>query len=419
MKFLPKLQKQNETARKQYIDWVAKARPKQISPAGSWNIWLILAGRGWGKTRTGSQDVVHYALTNPNTRCAVVAPTFGDLRRVCFEGDSGILSIIPEDCYYKGSKGKGYNKSAVEINLYNGSIIQGYAAIEPDRFRGPQYHRAWCDELASWRYPEAYDQLQFGMRLGTHPQTVITTTPRPTELIKGIMGRDDAMITTGSTFENKDNLAPSALKAFKERYEGTRLGRQELYAEILDDFEGALWTYSMIEKQRVKVLPEMQRIVVGVDPAVTNNVNSDETGIIVAGKGVDQKYYIVDDVSGKMSADNWAKVAINAYYKYKANMIIAEVNNGGDLVERLIRGIDNMVKYKSVSATRGKLVRAEPISALYEQEKVSHCGIFKTLEDQMCSYTGDRHKSPDRLDAMVWAMTELTSSSKQAMWRIT
>jgi len=419
MRYLNNLPKPSETARKQYINWLRISRPKQISPSGDWNVWLILAGRGWGKTRTGSQDIVHYALTNGNTRCAVVAPTFSDLRRVCFEGDSGILSIIPEDCYYRQSRTRGYNKSVVEIHLYNGSMIQGYAAIEPDRFRGPQYHRAWCDELASWRYPEAYDQLQFGMRLGQHPQTVITTTPRPTELIKGIMKRDDAHITTGNTFENKDNLAPSALKAFKERYEGTRLGRQELYAEILDDFEGALWSYAMIEKGRTRELPEMRRIVVGVDPAVTNNVNSDETGIIVAGKGVDENYYIIDDVSGKMSADNWAKTAINAYYKYKANMIIAEVNNGGDLVGRLIRGIDNMVKYKSVSATRGKLVRAEPISALYEQGKVFHSGTFKILEDQMCSYTGDRHKSPDRLDAMVWAMTELSSSSKQAMWRIT
>ena len=419
MNYLSKLQKPSETARKQYINWLAKSRPKQIHPSGDWNVWLILAGRGWGKTRTGAQDIVHYGSTNNNVRCAVVAPTFGDLRRVCFEGDSGILSIVPEECYYKGSRSKGYYKSGVEIYLYNGSRIQGYAAIEPDRFRGPQYHRAWCDELASWRYPEAYDQLQFGLRLGLKPQTVITTTPRPTELIKNIMKREDAVITSGDTFENKDNLAPSALQAFKERYEGTRLGRQELYAEILDDFEGALWSFSMIEKQRTRTLPEMKRVVKGIDPAVTNNIHSDETGIIVAGKGVVDKYYIIDAVDGKMTADNWARVSINAYHKYQANMLIAEVNNGGDLVERVIRGIDNTVKYKSVSATRGKLVRAEPISALYEQGKVSHCGSFKVLEDQMCSYTGDRHKSPDRLDAMVWAMTELTSSSKQAMWRIT
>lgn len=418
MRYLPKLQKPSEIARKQYIDWVKKARPKQITPRGDWNTWLILAGRGWGKTRTGAQDVVHYATTNPNVRCAVVAPTFGDLRRVCFEGDSGILSIIPEECYYKQARSKGYNKSAVEIHFYNGSIIQGYAAIEPDRFRGPQYHRAWCDEVAAWRYPDSYDQLQFGMRLGRKPQTVITTTPRPNDLIKGLMKKEDTLITKGNTFENEDNLAPSALKAFKERYEGTRLGRQELYAEILDDFEGALWTYKNIEQNRARQLPEMQKIVVGVDPAVTNNINSDETGIVVAGKGVDEKYYIIDDVSGKMTADNWARVAINAYHKYQANIIVAETNNGGDLVERLIRSIENTVKYKSVSATRGKLVRAEPISALYEQNKVSHCGVFKQLEDQMCSYTGDRHKSPDRLDAMVWAMTNLISSSGQAIWRI-
>ena len=297
-------------------------------------------------------------------------------------------------------------------------MIQGYAASEPDRMRGPQYHRAWCDELAAWRYPDAWDQLQFGMRLGKRPQTIVTTTPRPTPLIRGLYAREDSVVTTGSTFENKDNLAESALQLFKDRYEGTRIGRQELYAEILDELEGALWTYNMIEETRVRETPEMKRVVVGVDPAVTNTEDSDETGIVVCGLGVDDRYYIIDDVSGKMSADAWAKTAINAYYKHKASRIIAEVNNGGDLVERLIRTIDKNIPYKKVHATRGKLTRAEPISALYEQKKVSHIGVFTKLEDQMCSFIGNKASSPDRLDAMVWAMTEISKSSMTAQWRI-
>ena len=400
------------------INWLKTARQKQIAPSGNWNVWLILAGRGWGKTRTGAQDIVSYALRNKDVRCAVVAPTFGDLRRVCFEGSSGIISLLSEELYANGKKKSGYNRSSVEIHLFNGSIITGYAASEPDRMRGPQYHRAWCDELAAWRYPDAWDQLQFGMRLGTNPQTVVTTTPRPTPLIRLLHDREDCKVTTGSTFENEANLAESALKLFKERYDGTRLGRQELYAEILDEIEGALWSYNMIEETRVREAPEMQRVVVGIDPAVTSNEHSDETGIVVCGLGLDGRYYILDDVSGKMTADAWAKTAINAYYKHKASRIIAEVNNGGDLVERLIRTIDKNIPYTKVHASRGKIIRAEPISALYEQKKVSHVGIFTKLEDQMWSFTGEKASSPDRLDAMVWAMTEISKSSMTAQWRI-
>tara|TARA_R100000329_G_scaffold141116_1_gene123711 strand:- start:107 stop:1345 length:1239 start_codon:yes stop_codon:yes gene_type:complete len=402
---------------KLYNNWYKTARSKQLKRRGDWNIWLILAGRGWGKTRTGAMDIILYALMHPNVRCAVVAPTSGDLRRVCFEGVSGIVNNIPHECYKDGLNS--YNKSTSEIELFNGSKIMGFSASEPDRFRGSQYHRAWCDELASWRYPDAFDQLQFGMRLGQRPQTLITTTPRPTNIIKSLMDRKDVLLVQGNTFENKDNLADSALDLFRERYEGTRLGRQELYAEILEDFEGALWTYSQIDATRVDTVPEMSRIVVGIDPAVTANENSDETGIVVAGRGVDDRFYILEDLSGKHTADNWGRIAINAYYRHKANMLIAETNNGGDLVGRLIRSIDTTVKYKSVTATRGKILRAEPISALYEQKKVSHCGIFKQLEDQMCSYNGHSKKSPDRLDALVWALTDLSSSSRTPMWRVT
>jgi predicted phage terminase large subunit-like protein len=397
--------------------WQDTARDAQVTPHGDWDLWLILAGRGWGKTRTGATDIAFYALTNPETICAVVTPTFGDIKRVAFGGVSGLMSIIPKECLMKG-RGQGYNSSSAEIRLYNGSKIMGFSATEPDRLRGPQFHRAWCDELASWQYADTFDQLMFGLRLGERPQCIVTTTPKPVPIIQNLIKRTNIVITKGNTFDNADNLAPSALRMLKEKYENTRLGRQELYAEVLDDVEGALWSPSMIEKTRVKQIPEMQRVVVAIDPAVSNNEDSDETGIIVVGKGFDNRYYILEDLSDRMSADTWANVAINAYYKHKCDRIIAEVNNGGDLVERLIRTVDKEVPYKKVHASRGKLVRAEPISALYEQEKVSHVGSFPKLEDQMCSYTLDSKSSPDRLDALVWGLTELSKSSGQAIWRV-
>jgi phage terminase large subunit-like protein len=266
-----------------YTDWLKTARPKQIQPKNDHNIWLILAGRGWGKTRTGAQDIALYALRNANTYCAVIAPTFGDLKRVCFGGPSGLLSIIPKECYLKSPDTKGYSSSVLEIRLHNGSKIIGYAASEPERLRGPQFHRAWADELAAWKYPQAFDQLTFGLRLGDNPQCVITTTPKPTKLIKDLMEREDVQVTTGNTFENEENLADTALTMLKERYEGTTLGRQELYAEIIEDFEGALWSNRMIEESRLSENEEreLQQIIVAIDPAVTANVDSDETRIMV------------------------------------------------------------------------------------------------------------------------------------------
>ena len=404
-----------------YNDWLNTARDSQLTPPrdiyGDYSIWLILAGRGWGKTRTGAMDVIFYALRNPEVQIAVVTPTFGDIRRVAFGGVSGILKQLPPECMLQG-RGRGYNASASEITLFNGSKIMGFSATEPDRLRGPQFHRAWCDELAAWQYPDTFDQLMFGLRLGTNPQCVITTTPKPTQLIRNLMKRTNMVITRGSTFENEANLAPAALEQLREKYDNTRLGRQELYAEVLDDTEGALWNYKNLDETRVVKIPEMQRIIVGIDPAVTNNEGSDETGIIIAGKGIDGRYYVLDDVSGKMTPDGWCRLAIDMYYKYQADRIVAETNNGGDLVERLIRTIDNDVAYTPVHASRGKLVRAEPIAALYEQRKVSHVGMFSELEEQLCSFTVGSRQSPDRLDALVWALTELSQSSGTAMWRI-
>ena len=404
-----------------YIDWLDTARPAQITPqSDDWNIWLILAGRGWGKTRTGAADCVLSACRNPETQVAVVTPTFGDLKRTAFEGPSGILKSLPEGCVMKG-RGRGYNSSGASIRLYNGSQIMGFSATEPDRLRGPQFHRAWCDELAAWRYPETFDQLMFALRLGKNPKCVVTTTPRPTPIIRQLMDRDDVKVTTGSTFENADNLAESTLRMLRDKYEGTTLGRQELYAEVIDAMEGALWKPSMIEETRLRKdeEKELTRIIVAVDPAVTNNQDSDETGIVVVGKDAQNRYYVLEDLSGQYSADGWGRIAVRAFYEWQADQIVAEVNNGGDLVERLIRSIDSTISYRAVHATRGKLVRAEPVAALYEQGRVHHMGIFPELESQMCTYTGERLKpSPDRLDALVWGLAELSKSKGDITWRI-
>ncbi len=422
---MTKLQRQGHLATSTlYNEWQSTARDSQITPPqsiyGDYNIWLILAGRGWGKTRTGAMDTIMYALRNPEVQVAVVTPTFGDIRRVAFGGISGIIKNLPQECLMSG-RGKGYNASASEITLYNGSKIMGFSATEPDRLRGPQFHRAWCDELAAWFYPDTFDQLMFGLRLGDNPQCVITTTPKPVPLIRNIMKRKGLVITRGSTFENEANLAPAALENLKEKYANTRLGRQELYAELLDDSEGALWNYRNLDETRVTKdeVPELRRIIVAIDPAVTNNEGSDETGIVIAGQADNGRYYVLEDVSGKMTPDGWGRLAIDMYYKYQADRIVAEVNNGGDLVERLIRTIDNEVSYTPVNASRGKMVRAEPIAALYEQKKVSHVGMFSELEEQLCSFTVGSKKSPDRLDALVWALTELSQSSGTATWRIT
>ena len=408
------LNSQKKTATLLLTDWYTKARKNQIVvDDDDYNIQLFLAGRGWGKTLTGAYDIIQYCLLNPNSICGVIAPTYGDLKRVCFAGESGLLGILDRELFDVS----GYNKSANEITFYNGSKITGFPAIEPDRLRGVQFHRIWCDELASWRYRETFDNLMMALRLGQSPKCIITTTPRPTELIKELAVRSDTKIIRGSTFDNVANLAPSAIKMLKERYEGTRLGRQELYAEILEDIEGALFNGANIEQNRVELTPTLTRIVVAVDPAVTSNASSDETGIIVAGRSEDNQYYILEDFSGIFSPDVWIKKAIECYYQFEADRIVCEVNNGGDLIEKLLRVQDVNVPYTSVRATRGKMLRAEPISALYEQDKVHHVGFFKELEDQMTSYTPYTTKSPDRLDAVVWALTSLQSSGK-AIFRI-
>lgn len=392
------------------LKWIEKARPKQLPRAGDWRIWLILAGRGFGKTRCAVEDCAGFAYDNPNSRIAFVAATSKDLRETVMEGVSGLRNAIPEKCIAS------YNRSFSEIRLWNGAQINGYSAEEPDRLRGPNFHRAYADELASWARAETWDMLNFALRLGDNPQCVITTTPKPTKLIQELLKETktgtSVILTTGTTYENAENVGKGFISYLKNKYEGTRLGRQELYAEVLDDLPGALWRRSDIEETRVRVAPDLVRIVVAVDPAVSTNEGSDETGIVAAGKGTDGRWYILADRSGRHSPDAWAREAVALYHTLGADRIIGEVNNGGDMIENILRNIDRNVSYKGVHASKGKLVRAEPVAALYEQRRVSHVGAFPTLEDQMCIFTSDYDRtkmkySPDRMDALVWALTEL------------
>lgn len=381
------------------------ARVEQLPTSDkSWTTWLYLAGRGAGKTRTAAEWLAYQASSNPKTRWAIAAPTYGDVRDTCAEGESGIVRVLQEYGTLKD-----YNRSIGEIFLTNGSRIKLFSGEEPDRFRGPQFHGGWFDELAAFKYPDAWDQYQFGLRLGEFPQTIVTTTPRPTKLIKDLITRDGVRVQRGSTFDNAKNLAASALAELKLRYENTRLGRQELYGEILDNVEGALWTREMIETARVDTAPPLVRVVVAIDPAVTSAATSDETGIVAAGIGNNGDYYILDDKSLRASPDAWARQAVMLYHEYKADKIIAETNNGGDMVIMLLKQVDASVPTKKVTATRGKQLRAEPISSLYEQGRVHHVGYFADLEVQMCEWTPLSNESPDRLDALVWALTELNS----------
>ena len=394
--------------------WRAKARPSQLPPEGDWNGWLLMAGRGFGKTRAGSGWINELVETGAAKRVGLVAATAADARDVMAEGESGIMGTAPSWNVPL------YEPSKRRITWKSGAIATLYSAEEADRARGPQHDALWMDEVAAWQEPQSmWDQLQFGLRLGKRPRWLATTTPRPIKLLKALLARDDVVVTRGSTFENEANLAPTFIQALRDRYGGTRLGRQEIEAELLSDTPGALWQLDWLDRDRVSKAPDLRRIVVAVDPAVSNNEGSDETGIVVAGISADKHVYVLEDLSGRYAPHEWAAKAIEAYRRHKADRIIAEVNNGGAMVEATIRAVDPLASFKSVHASRGKVVRAEPIAAQYEQRRVHHVGNFSTLEDQMCAFTSDFDRgrsgySPDRVDALVWALTEL--SGPQHTW---
>lgn len=403
------------------------ALPHQVPPQGVWKSWLIMGGRGAGKTRAGAEWVrseVEGALPidpGRSKRVALVGETIEQAREVMVFGESGILACSPPDRMPVWEAGR------KRLLWPNGAIAQVFSAHEPESLRGPQFDAAWVDELAKWkRAEEAWDMLQFALRLGDNPRQVVTTTPKNVGVLKAILKNPSTVITHAPTEANRAYLAASFLSEVQTRYAGTRLGQQELEGLLVEDVEGALWTTERIEDARVDKLPVFSRIVVAVDPPVTSTKSSDTCGIVVVGavtEGPPQNWraVVLEDASVQgVSADQWARTAIAAMQRHKADRLVAEVNQGGDLVESVLRTIDALVPYKRVTATRSKAIRAEPVAALYEQGRVAHVRGLMKLEEQMCQMTagGFRGKgSPDRLDALVWALTDLIITPSEAYWR--
>lgn len=394
------------------LAWIQTARPKQLPPE-EYFVWMLMAGRGSGKTRSGAEDI-WWPASRSEERVAIIAPTLADVRKTCFEGESGLLAVVPKRLV------RSYNRTSAEMWLTNGSYFVGYSSEEPERLRGPQHHRAWCDELAAWKYLEdTWDMLMFGLRLGADPRVIVTTTPKPVGLIRRLLKEKDTILSRESTFANRGNLPEKVLAKLTEKYEGTRLGRQELHAEVLDDNPYALWNQDMLDKTRLKAseVPDLRRILVSVDPPVTSGEDADECGITAGGRFSDEQgklhAVITHDwsVQGK-SPHGWASRAISLYHHTMADGIVVEVNQGGDMVKSTLHQVDANVPIIEVRATRGKVVRAEPIAALYEQGRAHHAGHLPKLEDQMCDFTTDFDKdkmgySPDRVDSLVWLVTAL------------
>ncbi|HUK34786.1 MAG TPA: terminase family protein, partial [Vicinamibacterales bacterium] len=396
-------------------DWSLWARPNQIAPPGEWLVWLVLAGRGFGKTRTGAEFVRDRVQNGLAHRIALVSDTAADVRDVMIEGESGLLSICPEDFFPH------YEPSKRRVTWPNGAVAVAYAAESPDMLRGPQHDLAWCDEPAKWKNLRkkdveggtAWDNLMMGLRMGPNPQCCATTTPRSIPWLTELMGKPSTVVSKGTSYENRVNLSPKWFHDVIRSYEGTRLGRQEINAEVLGDVEGALWTRSLIEENRVEKMPcEAVRTVVAIDPAVTAEEESDECGILTCALGTDGQGYVLADDSLRISPDGWARRAIRAYNEHDADRVIGEANNGGDLIETVLRTVERSVPYSKVHASKSKHTRAEPVSALYEQGKVHHVGSFPMLEDEMSTWVpGD--KSPNRMDALVWALTALMIKKSQ------
>jgi phage terminase large subunit-like protein len=392
--------------------WINWARLKQLPPKGNkWRRWLILGGRGSGKTRAGAEWVKAMALGEWGIQArhiALIAPTYAEARLVMIEGQSGLLSV------HKDDERPIYESSKRTITWPNGAKAQVFSAEDYDGLRGPQFDAAWCDELAKWKYAsEAWDMLQFALRLGENPVAVITTTPRPIPLLTRLMEVRGTIHSVSKTRENENNLAKSFITAIEERYAGIPLGRQELNGELIADVEGAMFKRDVIERNRVRHVPEFKRIIVAVDPPAGHGKKSNACGIICAGLGVDDRAYILDDASVQgLRPAKWAARIIALYHSRKADRVVAEVNQGGAMVEQVIREVDDDVSFKAVHASRGKKARAEPVAALYDQNKVSHVGSFAELEDEMCNFVSDKGKSPDRLDALVWAIAELILNRK-------
>lgn len=394
-------------------NWRLWARKNQLAPDGDWDVWLLLAGRGFGKTRTGAEFIKDRMLAEPGCRIGVIGQTIGAARDVCLEGESGLIAVLNPKLIEK------YNRSLGQLRLKNGSSAYTFSGGDPEKLRGFQSHYLWMDELCAMQYAQStYDMALMGLRLGRNPKMVITTTPKPTQLIIELVNRsrtepDRVRITTGSTFDNAANLAESTLEGLRKRYEGTTMGRQELYAELILEEPGALWKRSNIDECRVEdksvKITDMAEIVVGVDPNMSQTTERrTECGIVVVGRGIDgQGYLLFDGSLERPSPDAWASQVVRLYHEYKANSVVAEVNQGYDLVTHTIHTVDDKVPVKKVYSIRGKSLRAEPIAALSEQKRIHHIGAgYDMLEDQMVQWVPGK-PSPDRLDAYVHGMTKV------------
>ena len=409
-------------------DWPLWARKDQLpiqvtAPDSLWKTWVVLGGRGAGKTLTGAQWIRYQALgrkpitEKPATRIALVGPSLGEARAVMVEGISGLLAV------HADHERPTYLSSQNKLVWPNGTIGQIFSAEDPDSLRGPQFDVAWCDELAKWHnLRETWDMLQFGLRLGDQPRAVVTTTPRPVKLLKQLLADAATLVTRASTHDNAGFLPVSFIKQIEKQYGGTRLGRQEIAGELIDDNPDVLFQRDLIEKNRVNEAPDLQRIVVAVDPPITSKNSSNACGIICAGLGEDGRAYILDDATlQKAKPMSWAAKAVAIYHARSADRLVVEVNQGGEMVSTILAEVDDSVAVKSVHATRGKYLRAEPVAALYEQHRVCHVGPFPALEDEMCVFEQRAAKgraSPDRVDALVWALNELMLTPKAAKPRI-
>jgi len=398
-------------------DWLFLAREDQLPPA-QWGIdgcfvWDIRSGRGWGKTRVAAETFIHAVQYGDFKYPNLVGATADEVRDVMICGESGILACAQKYFYPE------FIPSLKKLIWPNGVVTHIYYGTEPDKARGPQSDFLWCDELSKWQRPEeTFDNLLMGLRLGPNPLCIVTSTPRPTRFLMDLEKRTDSqgqqctVVTRGRTQDNYKNLSPVFISTIISKYEGTRLGKQELSGEFLSDNPEALFKRSDIDNNRVRQIPELSYVVIGVDPAATSNAGSDDTGIIAAGESKDGHFYVLGDYTCHLTPQGWGEAVITAFHKHEANAIIGETNNGGEMVEHTLKTIDSKIPFKSVHSSRGKSIRAEPTSALYEQGKVHHFGTFPELEDQLCEWIPGAEKSPDRLDAVVFALTELEGKTQ-------
>jgi phage terminase large subunit-like protein len=396
------------TAERLLDSWYCWAREEQRPPGGRWSTWLYLGGRGAGKTRAGAEWLAHGVQEGKFRNLALIGATFNDARAVMVEGVSGLM---------RAAKGATYEPSNFRVRWENGAMATILSAEEPDGIRGHQFDAAWGDEFCKWREPQAaLDMLRMALRIGKRPRLMLTTTPRNIPALKALMAAKGVKLTRGTTRANRANLAADFVENLEALYAGTRLGRQELDAEIIEDNDAALWKRAIIERFRVRETPALVRVIVAVDPPAS--VHGDECGIVVAGADESGAAYVLADLSaGGLTPNQWASRVADAYLDFKADRIVAEANQGGDMVKTMLLQLLPNAPVKAVHATRDKRTRAMPAVSLYERGRVHHAGVFAELEDQMCNYDGSG-ASPDRMDALVWALTELFPMQKQALPKI-